>query len=67
MPRSLIEFRARLPDTAIVPDAVESENLHLSRWWSWPGTAFLLAGEYNKYLAARARVGLSRLLDRHRT
>ena len=48
----------------IVPDPVKSENLRLSRWWLWPGTAFLLAGEYNKYLAARARVFLVHIADR---
>lgn len=64
MPRSLIEFHARLPDTVIVPDAVKSKNVHLTGWWRWPGTAILLAGEYNKYLAARARVALSRMAAR---
>jgi len=64
MPRSLLEFRARLPDATIVPDPVKSQNLRLTRWWLWPGTAFLLAGEYNKYLAARVRVSITRMLDR---
>lgn len=64
MPRSLLEFHSRLPETMIVPDPVKSENLRLSRWWLWPGTAFLLAGEYNKYLAARARVFLVHIADR---
>jgi len=64
MPRSLLEFHSRLPDTMIVPDPVKSENVHLSRWWFWPGTAFLLAGEYNKYLAARARVFAAQLANR---
>ncbi len=64
MPRSLLEFRSRLPETTIMADPVKSENVRLSRWWRWPGTAFLLAGEYNKYLAARARVFVARLADR---
>jgi uncharacterized SAM-binding protein YcdF (DUF218 family) len=64
MPRSLLEFHSRLPDTTIVPEPVKSENVHLSRWWLWPGTAFLLAGEYNKYLAARVRVMAARIADR---
>jgi len=64
MPRSLLEFHSRLPDTMIVPDPVKSENVRLSRWWLWPGTAFLLAGEYNKYLAARARVFVAHIADR---
>ncbi|MDA0786144.1 MAG: YdcF family protein [Proteobacteria bacterium] len=64
MPRSLLEFHSRLPDTVIVADPVKSENVRLSNWWRWPGTAFLLAGEYNKYLAARARVFVAQLADR---
>lgn len=64
MPRSLLEFHARMPDVRVLPDPVESENVRLTRWWLWPGTAFLLAGEYNKYLAARARVAVTRMLDR---
>lgn len=64
MPRSLLEFHARLPGVTVVPDPVKSENVHLTRWWRWPGTAFLLAGEYNKYLAARVRLSVTRILDR---
>ncbi|MEP4888089.1 MAG: YdcF family protein, partial [Alphaproteobacteria bacterium] len=64
MPRSLLEFHSRLPDVKIVPDPVTSENVHLTRWWRWPGTAFLLAGEYNKYLAARLRVFAAQILER---
>lgn len=64
MPRSLLEFHAHLPDVKVLPDSVESENVRLARWWLWPGTAFLLAGEYNKYLAARTRVFVTRMLDR---
>tara|TARA_R110002110_G_scaffold85816_4_gene223875 strand:+ start:218454 stop:219083 length:630 start_codon:yes stop_codon:yes gene_type:complete len=64
MPRSLLEFHARLPDVKLLPDSVKSENVRLTRWWLWPGTAFLLVGEYNKYLAARARVFVTRMLDR---
>ncbi|MGB0571414.1 MAG: YdcF family protein [Alphaproteobacteria bacterium] len=64
MPRSLLEFHSRLPDMTIVPDPVKSENVRLSRWWLWPGTAALLAGEYNKYMAARARVFVARFWNR---
>ncbi len=60
IPRSLLEFRAHLPQVEIVPVPVTSENVRLARWWRWPGTALLLAGEYNKYLAARARLLLAR-------
>ena len=59
MPRSLIEFRAHLPRVEIIPAPVTSENVRFDQWWRWPGTAFLLAGEYNKFLAARARIFLT--------
>jgi uncharacterized SAM-binding protein YcdF (DUF218 family) len=65
IPRSLLEFRAHLPQVEIVADPVTSENVRLARWWRWPGTAVLLAGEYNKYLAARARLLLTRPRERN--
>ena len=64
IPRSLLEFRAHLPRVEIITDPVISENVRLDRWWRWPGTAFLLAEEYNKYLAARARLFVTLMLDR---
>lgn len=64
MPRSLLEFRAQLPQATILADPVTSENVRLDQWWRWPGTALLLAGEYNKYLAARARLFLAGLRER---
>ena len=65
IPRSLLEFRAHLPQVEIVADPVTSENVRLALWWRWPGTAVLLAGEYNKYLAARARLLLTRPRERN--
>lgn len=62
MPRSLLEFRQRMPEMMIVPEPVMSRNVRYERWWLWPGSAVLLAGEYNKYLAARLRGFLARLL-----
>lgn len=58
MPRSLIEFRRRLPDAEILPFPVVPQNVHTGDWWRWPGTALLMAGEYNKYLAAWVRARL---------
>lgn len=55
MPRSLLEFRHALPDTAIVPHPVFPDTVKSREWWRWPGTAALLATEYSKYLAAVAR------------
>ena len=52
MPRSLVEFRRRLPGVEIVPHPVSSARVHLEEWWQWPGTAILLATEYNKFLVS---------------
>ncbi|NKB48313.1 MAG: YdcF family protein [Alphaproteobacteria bacterium] len=59
MPRSLVEFREALPDADIKPRVVHPANVHLDDWWRWPGTIQLLAAEYSKYLATRARTLLT--------
>lgn len=64
MPRSLLEFGRRLPHLQILPDPVAAPNIRLDQWWSRPGTAWLLAGEYTKYLAIRTQMIASRLRDR---
>ena len=55
MPRSLLEFRFVMPDARIVPHPVFPERVKVERWWQWPGTAFLIAREYTKYLLSLAR------------
>ncbi len=55
MPRSLLEFRAALPDVEIVPHPVFPEHVMIGEWWRRPGTARLVIGEYNKYLLAALR------------
>lgn len=55
MPRSLWEFRRAMPGIEIVPHPVFPENVRQDDWWMWPGTASLMMGEYNKYLAAHLR------------
>ncbi len=55
MPRSLLEFRAALPDVEIVPHPVFPEHVMIDDWWQRPGTASLVIGEYNKYLLAALR------------
>ena len=59
MPRSLVEFRAALPKAELLPRVVHPTNVHLEDWWRWPGTIQLLAAEYTKYLATRARTLLT--------
>lgn len=59
MPRSMVEFSAALPMAKLTPRVVHPNNVHLEDWWRWPGTIQLLAAEYMKYLAARARALLT--------
>ncbi|MGH6884861.1 MAG: YdcF family protein [Geminicoccales bacterium] len=53
MPRSLLEFARALPDAEIVPHPVVPQPFKLDDWYLWPGSAALIATEYNKYLVAR--------------
>ncbi len=53
MPRSLLLFRAAMPDVIIEPYPVTPDNVKLDEWWLHPGTVELLATEYGKYLVAR--------------
>lgn len=55
MPRALLEFRREMPNVKLVPHPVFPKHVKQDRWWAWPGTTNLIAGEYNKYLLARLR------------
>jgi uncharacterized SAM-binding protein YcdF (DUF218 family) len=55
MPRSLVEFERAMPDIAIIVHPVFPDEARLYRWWAWHGTAMLLIGEYDKYLATLFR------------
>jgi len=55
MPRSLLEFRRRMPEIEIVPHPVFPEHVKQDDWWRWPGSTHLLVGEYGKYVVARLR------------
>jgi uncharacterized SAM-binding protein YcdF (DUF218 family) len=55
MPRSLLVFRAAMPDIAITPHPVAPDSVKLEDWWQHPGTISLLVTEYNKYLFAALR------------
>jgi uncharacterized SAM-binding protein YcdF (DUF218 family) len=61
MPRSLMVFRAVMPDVVFVPHPVVPESVSLDDWWRHTGTAHLLMMEYNKYLLATLRVALWRI------
>jgi len=53
MPRSLVEFRSRMPEMEFVPYPVFPSRIRLNDWWRWPGTTRVLFIEYHKYLASR--------------
>lgn len=55
MQRSLLEFRRVMPGIEIVPEPVAPPQFMRERWWQYPGTAALIALEYDKYLLALAR------------
>ena len=55
MPRSLLEFKTHMPGVTVIPHPVFPERVRVAQWWRWPGTASLLAQEFNKYLIARLR------------
>ena len=67
MPRSLIEFEFAMPAIRIVPHPVYPPQFKHRRWWLWPGTAALLASEFNKYLIARAGRGSQAAMQKDRT
>ena len=58
MPRSLFEFRRRMPNIKIIPHPVFPPKFKRRSWWRWPGSAQLLASEFNKYLISK--LGLTR-------
>ena len=53
MPRSLVVFRRAMPGMKIVAYPVFPPQFKSESWWRFPGTAELLATEFNKYLIAR--------------
>jgi uncharacterized SAM-binding protein YcdF (DUF218 family) len=57
MRRSLFEFARAMPEMRIIANPVFPEQVKAD-WWAWPGTAALIVGEYDKYLAARLRAVL---------
>ena len=62
MPRALAELARVMPGVALIPYAVVDNNVHLDRWWTYPGTTKLLLSEYLKYLPALGRLGATDLV-----
>jgi len=59
MPRSLVEFRSAMADVRLIAHPVFTNSVKLDGWWRWPGTAMLLAGEFNKYFVSLSRARLA--------
>lgn len=55
MPRSLLEFRAALPDLKVIPYAVKSDRFVATDWWRDPHAARVVFAEYAKYAVAYLR------------
>ncbi len=64
MPRALAELARVMPGVTLIPYAVVDNNVHLDRWWTYPGTTRLLISEYLKYLPALARLGATQLVSK---
>ncbi len=56
MPRALAELARAIPGVTLVPYPVVDNNVHVERWWTYPGTTRLLLSEYLKYLPALGRL-----------
>ena len=54
----MAELSRQLPDVALIPFPVISENVRADRWWTSAPTARLLLSEYLKYIAAQVRMRL---------
>ena len=63
MPRALAELAHQLPDVALVPYPVVSDQLRIEPWWSNGATARLVVSEYLKYLAAKVRMRFDSLIE----
>ena len=62
MPRALTELAREMPGVTLIPYAVVDNNVHLERWWTYPGTSKLLLSEYLKYIPALGRLGATELV-----
>ena len=59
MPRSLLFFENRMPEVDVLAHPVFPAAVHLEEWWRYPGTARLLAEEFNKYILGLLTVRLA--------
>ena len=64
MPRAVAELARVLPTVRLIPYPDVDNNVHLDRWWTYPGSTRLLMSEYLKYLPALGRLGATELVRR---
>jgi uncharacterized SAM-binding protein YcdF (DUF218 family) len=64
MPRALAELGRAMPGVTLIPYSVVENNVHLDRWWTYPGTTKLLISEYLKYLPALGRLGATQIVSK---
>jgi uncharacterized SAM-binding protein YcdF (DUF218 family) len=64
MPRALAELARVMPGVTLIPYAVVDNNVHLERWWTYPGTTRLLVSEYLKFLPALGRLAATQLVSK---
>jgi uncharacterized SAM-binding protein YcdF (DUF218 family) len=57
MPRAMLELRAAMPDTRLIPYPVATQFLDARHWWKSGTAAKRMVVEYSKYLAILAREG----------
>jgi uncharacterized SAM-binding protein YcdF (DUF218 family) len=62
MPRALAELARVMQGVTLIPYSVVDNNVHLERWWTYPGTTRLLLSEYQKYLPALGRLWATELV-----
>lgn len=58
LPRTMLEFRAAMPDIEIIGFPVVPEASKLNRWWQEPALMRIIVLEFLKYGAAVLRVSL---------
>jgi uncharacterized SAM-binding protein YcdF (DUF218 family) len=61
MPRSLMELRRVLPETVLIPHAVQPADFETERWWNHGPSFRILLSEYIKMYPCLARYAASRL------
>ena len=61
MPRAMLEIRGALPDAALTPYPVKTDEINADRWWATSPAAKRMTLEYCKYLAVLARESFLRL------